>query len=299
MPSVTGIAYASISVPNPEPLIGGLAALGFTTHGSITGPGEDIHLMGRDGAHAHIISPRGPGNGSGLDLYGPGVRDLAFITSDVPALYDRARHAGARDIQYPRCGPDGIWTAIVGGCGHALAHTLTSAWPHPVSHAWWDHAALAVPTGGTDKAAAFYADGFGFRYQPEDRVRAGAETLEHGVLRAGQATLTVISQHDGPPGQVTRFITSNGHQPGVHHLGLHVDRISREVHAASAAGVPFPGGITGDTDQDGPGGTTREVRQILTGPLLPGSQFRVALISRNGLPGFPRAGIAALYAGGT
>jgi len=210
-----------------------------------------------------------------LRLHGDGVADIAFSTSDLPAVFARAVAGGARPVREPTAHPGGgpRITAVISGFGD-LTHTLVQREPgrgpglpvhfapaeigagpgRPASgpdHAAGpddepgliavDHFAVCLNTGELDPTVELYCQALGFQKVFEEDIVVGAQAMQSKVVQGpgGAITLTLIQPDPtAEPGQIDEFLKR--HQgPGIQHIAFSSDDAVHSVRTLTARGVSF------------------------------------------------------------
>jgi 4-hydroxymandelate synthase len=180
-----------------------------------------------------------------------------------------------------------------------------------------DHVALCVPAGELKDTVRFCEQALGFTQTFAEYVSVGEQGMDSVVVQSpdGAVTFTLLEPDSSrTAGQIDGFLAAHG-GPGVQHLALRTDDITRSVRTLSSRGVGFLStpdayydaladrlgetGIPLDTlrelavlvDQDHGG----RLFQIFTRSTHPRRTFFFELIERRGAASFGTANIRALY----
>jgi 4-hydroxymandelate synthase len=303
--------------------VAGAGAPGATDHRTLLLRQGDIVITVTEGRDEHPAA-------AFVAAHGDGVADIALACADVPAAFESAVAAGARELACPRT-VRGVRTAAVAGFGdvrHTLVERPGGAGLAAQSAAVYgaastgvhdlDHIAVCVEAGKLDATVAFYATVFGFTAIFEETIVVGGQAMRSRAIRnpAGDLTMTVIEPDTGrAPGQIDAFIDHHG-GAGVQHLAFATDDIVATVGTLRRRGVAFlatPASyyaaladrveVTGHTvaqlreldilaDSDHAG----QLYQIFTRSTHPRGTYFTEVIERRGAQTFGSGNIRALYA---
>ena len=97
-----------------------------------------------------------------------------------------------------------------------------------------DHVAIAVKD--LDAAVRLYRDAFGFELINQREIKGAYSGMKSAELNAGGFSIVLLEGTD-PESQVSRYVEQYG--PGVQHLAIEVDDVTRMASQLRNAGIEF------------------------------------------------------------
>ena len=196
--------------------------------------------------------------------HGDGVRDIAFLVSDVRRAYDAAVERGAPSVREPWVTEDDtgkLTRATVATYGDTV-HTFvdraaysgafapgfeTVAFPRTAGLAVglraFDHVVANVPLGHLEEWVGYYRDVFGFDqlvHFDDEQIHTEYSALMSTVVWDGSKVVLPINEPAAGKrkSQIEEYLDYYG-TPGVQHIALRTDDIVSAVRAMRARGLRF------------------------------------------------------------